>query len=504
MLGADPTNSPGENEAPLGAFSDKGALVTKAAGSILWDAGAQFLQLALGFINAAVLAIWLRPADYGTFGMAITVVGFVAVFGDIGLTSALIRHPKVGPTEETTAFILGLLGGCLLLGVSLLSAPLIGFYFRNPSAGAMAAVLSLQFLPMALSRVSVAKLNRSMRFRELSLLAILGSLSSTAAGVVAAALGAGSWSLAIAFLAAPSVLAIAYVRLERPRLVRRGYSREVARTIAGFGANLSGFTIAVSIAGLPATILLGRFADAAAVGLFSLGMRLVVIPIQRISSAFGAVFLPSLLHIDPGDRPRAYFVALRTLTMSTAPLAIGLFVVAEELVTLLPREWHGLAPVLRYFSIGMLIQPMGALPLSRLIAEGRAHVVLRLGLLAIPISWIGYSIAAHFGGVLAFVAAWSAIYIVIASIHLIVVAGDATNLLKAAQALAPPLFAAIGMGIIVHFVQAATHTAGTKMGLAIGVGAGIISYAALVRVTMPRDIARARGAIASLLRRRPT
>jgi O-antigen/teichoic acid export membrane protein len=493
---------PPPTETPSPAFMDKQTLATKAAGSIISTVGAQVIQMLLGFANAAVLTIWLGPSDYGVFGMANTVVGFIAIFGDIGLSSALIRHPQIGPSEETTGFVLALLGGAAMAAIALASAPAIGIYYRNRQAGVMAAVLAVNFLTQAVARISIVKLNRSLSFRKLSWFGIVGSVASVTTGVVAAKLGAGAWSLLFAALAAPLALSIAYLRAAPPKLTRHGYSRNVARHFATLGAQMSGFTLAVSLAALPATVLLGRVADAAAVGLFSLGFRLIVMPIQKIAAAFGAVFLPSFAQIEPQARARAYQLSLRALVMVTAPVAVGFFVVADEIVTILPSRWHSLTPMLRWFAIGCLLEPVGAIPLTRIVADGRGRLLLWMGILAIPISWISYAIAAWIGGATAFVIAWSAIYLILPPIYLMVAAEDARECLRSLRSLGPPLGSALAMGVLVELVQAASRTSGTKAGLAIGVVTGFVTYILAARTFMRQDFDRIQRSLISSLRNR--
>jgi O-antigen/teichoic acid export membrane protein len=477
------------------------SLAVAAAGSTLWNLASQVLATGIGLASAGLLTIWLTPADYGLFGMAGTVVSFFGVLGDGGLSSALIRKAQIGSVEETTGFAMGMLGGGILALGALIAAPLLGLCFHSRVVGVMAAVLATNFLILAPSRVSFAKLTRGLRFRALSILAVFVSVLGAVAGVVTAARGAGGWSLVISTLVAAAAMTALYLLAAPPRIKRGQFSPSLAREMSVLGVNLSGFSLAVAVAFLPSMLLLGRFGGPAAVGLFSMGIRLVVLSTQKLGSAFGAVFLPSVMRVPAAERQRVYIIALRTLAMCTAPVAFGVIAVADEVVRILPASWTNLAPTLRGFAIGAAVEPLPFLAIALLTAQGRSGTLLRLGLITIPITWVGFALAAWFGGLASFVITRSVLSVLGAIIFLGVTAESVGEALAVLRALRPPLLAAILMAGIVEGVQRLSGTSGKAIGLPIGVVAGVASFVGLVHVFMPEDFLRARRLVLSSFRR---
>ena len=87
----------------------------------------------MGLGSFAILSRWLTPHDYGLFGMAATVSAFVGVIGDAGVSSAIIRLPQIDAVAEATAFWLSLAGAGILTLLCGVAAPLIGWFYREPS-----------------------------------------------------------------------------------------------------------------------------------------------------------------------------------------------------------------------------------------------------------------------------------------------------------------------------------------------------------------------------------
>jgi O-antigen/teichoic acid export membrane protein len=496
---SDPTDhvAPEAGEGP-GA---RPSLAVAAAGSTIWNLAAQVLQTLLGFGTTVLLTTWLRPEDYGVFGMAGTLVAFFGILGDGGLSTALIRRSELDFTIETTAFAMTLVGGLVLAAITAIAAPGIGIYFKSREVGVMGAVLSTNFLMLAPGRVSFAKLTRGLRFRTLSVIGIATTAVASASSILAASRGFGGWSLVVSTLVAPVVMSCLYLLVAPPKIAPRLFSRPLARELSAFGAHLSGFTIAVCVAWLPWTMLLGRVVDSSAVGLFGMGTRLVVFSTDKVGSAFAAVFLPSVATMTFEERRRAYLKTLRTLAMCTAPVAIGFMAVANELVTVLSSRWSGLAPVIKGLAVGSVAAPLAMLSTTLLTADGRSGTVFRLGLFTIPVVWAGAGLAALFGGLSSFVTAWSALTIVNSIVFLSVPAADLGGAIRILRSVGRPVLAAALMGVGVTLVLRVTGTAGHRIGLPLGILAGAIFYLGFGRLLMKDDMQRGLRLFGSALRR---
>ena len=71
------------------------SLRNKTIQSLKWAFGSRIFRQIGQVIVTAVLARLLLPEDFGLLGMITIYFGFIFVFGDLGLSSALIQRKEV-------------------------------------------------------------------------------------------------------------------------------------------------------------------------------------------------------------------------------------------------------------------------------------------------------------------------------------------------------------------------------------------------------------------------
>jgi hypothetical protein len=179
-----------------------------------------------------------------------------------------------------------------------------------------------------------------------------------------------------------------------------------------------------------------------------------------------------------------------------------MFAVADELVKVLPPTWSNLAPSLRGFAIGALGESLAAMPTNLLIADGRAGTVFRLGLLNIPLAWFAFAVACWIGGLSSFVTAWSALNIIGAFLLLAVAAGNRKEWWADLRAVGRALLASVLMAGCIQFVLRITDTAGTRLGLPVGIAVGVIAYILFARLLLREEFRRGTRLVLSALTRR--
>ena len=91
--------------------SPSATLTTKTVAGAFWSALSRFGQQGLTFASTAVLAHLLPPRAYGLVGMATIATGFISLFTELGMTSAIIRRPEICDRFLSSIFWINLLLG---------------------------------------------------------------------------------------------------------------------------------------------------------------------------------------------------------------------------------------------------------------------------------------------------------------------------------------------------------------------------------------------------------
>src|SRR5213595_4290446 len=108
----------------------------------LISAVAQGAQFFLNLAYVMVLARLLVPQDFGLFAMVTTVMGFLRIFQDAGLSMATVQRQEITHAQVSNLFWVNVaVGGVATLFVAS-SAPAIAWFYREPRLVSMTLVLS--------------------------------------------------------------------------------------------------------------------------------------------------------------------------------------------------------------------------------------------------------------------------------------------------------------------------------------------------------------------------
>src|SRR5580692_2472353 len=225
---------------PLATESPQPNLSSRVLAGAGWMAVSRVVAQALSLVGVTVVARALSPGAYGLMGMAQLVIAFVSLFQDLGTSSAVIQRPDVNQRFLSTIWWLNLSISVFLTSVCWLLSPLAARFYHEPAVTCVLQILGLGFVLAAGCSVQTALLSRRLQFRSLATREIISSVFGLSIAVVMAYSGFGVWALVGASLgstAAGTVLVMVLARWA-PSF---SFSWSDIRSIARFGANLSGF-----------------------------------------------------------------------------------------------------------------------------------------------------------------------------------------------------------------------------------------------------------------------
>ncbi len=168
------------------------------------------LQLVMWPITILVIRL-LEPGDYGLLAMAMVTIGFVALFGEMGLGIALVQADKLDETAARAASAAILVCSIVMAGVIVLLAPFAALWFDEPDLIHVMSVLTLELLISSVAAVPQAQLERQLRFRSLSIAAIWSGVAGALTTLALAFAGNGVWALVLGTLASALVRTVLIV-----------------------------------------------------------------------------------------------------------------------------------------------------------------------------------------------------------------------------------------------------------------------------------------------------
>jgi O-antigen/teichoic acid export membrane protein len=379
-----------------GGMSDIGSRIVSG---VAWKAGSQITLQISRMVVALILARLLAPHDWGLAAMVMVVSGFVVVFTDSALATALIQRRKLFDEDKSTVFWLsGAIGLVLAVGGIALSGPLASFY-REPKVQPMFIALSIGFLVTALGAPQAALLAREMQFRRLELRQIAATIVGAVTGITVALQGYGAWAIvgqALAEASASTVL-LWYLTPWRPSLVVSGAS---IRRLGGFAGNVFGENLLYQIGRNLPGVVIGRVLGAAALGAFVLATNVILVPFSRIAGPLQQVFFPAFTRMrDDRERMADIWIrASRLVGVISFPALVGLVIVASDFVdVVLGSRWASATPVIQIMACVGLLTSLQTLNGEVLFALDRAGTFLRFTILWFVGTTAALAVGLHWG-----------------------------------------------------------------------------------------------------------
>jgi O-antigen/teichoic acid export membrane protein len=332
--------------------------------------GAQFF-LNLAYIMA--LARLLVPQDFGLVAMVTTVMGFLRIFQDAGLSTATVQRQEITHAQVSNLFWVNVaVGGLITLFVAAL-APAVAWFYREPRLIGITLVLSVTFLLASSAVQHVALLNRQMRFKVIAVIDVVSMLAGYLTGIGMALWKYGYWALVFANVVQVAIKLVLTWSISRWR--PRSPSRNTqTRHLLSFGVNLTAGNLMYSLARGADNLLIGRFCGAAAVGLYSRGSALLVRPLEQFIMPINAVLIPALSRIqEQHDRYRRTFLQVFEAIALMSFLFTGLLLALSYPLTLavLGPKWEAAAVIFAGFTIAALAYPLTTASTWLFASQGR-------------------------------------------------------------------------------------------------------------------------------------
>ena len=358
--------------------------------------GAQFLIQSVATI---VLARLLTPADFGLVAMVSTVTGLGQAFADLGLSEATIQRKEISHNQVSALFWINVAIGLGLTTITLISAPVLARFYREPRLVNITLLVSLTFLFGGLRVQPDAILKRQMRFAALAIRDVASYAVAVPIAILMAWRGAGYWALvALPLILNFSVMTLSWLMIKwRPSLPRR--DAHVGSMIA-FGGNVAASYFIITVSRSADNVLIGRYIGAGPLGLYSRAYNLLMLPVRQLSAPAASVAVPAFSRTqgDPERFARYYLRAVNLLMWISAPIFGFLFAAAQPVIILmLGNQWREAAPVFQILAVCALTQLLLESTIWLFVSRGQSQQLLKLLLVISPIIIASYALGLRFG-----------------------------------------------------------------------------------------------------------
>lgn len=379
-------------------------LKKKTIKGVFWSFGSQFGRQTSQFIITAILARLLLPSDFGLVSMVTVFTGFVSIFGEMGITNALIQKQDTHDGHYYSAFWLNVFVGAGLTVAFWAIAPLIAYFYKRQELIPILKAVSINFIISSFAIIQQSILMKNMDFKKIMVRDLTAVILSGILGIFLALHGLGVWSLVTQLIVYTllNTLLLWILSGWRPRL---HFSRSDIKDIWSFSANMAGANFVNYIARNVDSLLIGRFLGAQALGYYSLAYKLMMIPVQNITWAIGKVLFPvfSKMQEDLNRLKSAYLKIVDLISFISFPAMVWLFIFAPEFVRLVyGSKWVDIVALIRILCFCGMLQSVYLTVTNITLSMGRADLHFYIGILnligvslfvSIGLNWGIYGVA---------------------------------------------------------------------------------------------------------------
>lgn len=326
---------------------------------ILYMGIGRYVTILISLVITAVLSRILEPAEFGVVAIATFFINFFSTLSITGITPAIIQNQDL--TKEkynyifTFTFYLGIAMGLFFAAL----APYIARYYTDlKHLEAICYILSINIFFSILSIVPNAILLKSKEFRFISIRTIVIQIIVGIVAVVAALNGVGVFALLINPIIGSILLFILSIR-KIPLSLMPKFEWPTVKLIFSYSLYQMLFNLIHIVYRGIDKILIGKFFSATSLGYYEKSYRLMMLPLENISSVMNPVLHPVLSGAgrDKEFIFTSYCRITKILSLVGFLLTSFLYFTSHELVILFfGDKWLPSVPVFQILSLSVGIQ----------------------------------------------------------------------------------------------------------------------------------------------------
>jgi lipopolysaccharide exporter len=318
-----------------------------------WITVSTIISTSFQFVQVAVLARLLNPADFGLVSVSSLIIAFFQVFANLGFSNSIIYKQESDRNVLSTLYYLNLAVGVLIFILIHLTAPYIISFYHEPKLAQVLDLSSYYFLIAYFGQIYMFLLEKELRFKSVAIIDITGTVMGSIVTVTLAFNDYHELSLIIGALVMQTVKSALQItfgfRFFVPRLF---FNINNIKEHLRFGIYNMGDGFLGYIQSNTDNIFLGGMLGVKMLGYYTIAYQLCVFPIMKLNPIILQVAYPILAKMkeNTADLKKSYLKILDFISYCNMPLLAGLFITANGVVPLIYGPgWEQTTELIRIF-----------------------------------------------------------------------------------------------------------------------------------------------------------
>lgn len=346
----------------------------------------------LGLIANLVLTILLSPAIFGIYIIVLSIISLLNYFSDIGLAASLIQKKEISDDDIKTTFTVQQLLIISLVIIGFTAGSFIRKFYSLPQDGLILYwALLVSFFISSLKTIPSVLLERRIHFQKIVLVQVVENTVFYLTVVITAILGFGLKSFAFGVLirSVTGLILIYSISFWIPKI---GISLKSLKNLLSFGAPFQASSFLALFKDDLITLFLGKVLGFTGLGYIGWAKKWAEAPIRIIMDNISRVLFPVISRVQE-DKQKIKNIVEKFLyyqTLLLAPIMLGLVLMMERLIFLIPRynKWLPALPLFYLFCFSAFFSSFSTPFINLFNALGKVKISLSFMLFWTIVTWI--------------------------------------------------------------------------------------------------------------------
>lgn len=328
-----------------------------------WFLIAAILVNVTQFFTKIYLTRLLSPADFGVVAIGITLLSFINIFHDMGLSAALMQRQKDTKESFNAVFSFTLFFGIIFAMVLFTSTQFLANFFNDTRLSTVILLMASTIPFGAIIIPSSVYLSKNFLFFRRFIVETIPPFIASIISITLALRGWGYQSIAIGYITGPlSYAALLWcITPWKPRLI---FNKTIFKQLLSYGsfvfvANLSALAIAQGD-----NLIVGKMLTTTALGYYAIAYTLATLPTVNLAHILSKVFLPLFAKVQDQQitLTKSFLKSMRVMSNIAFPIPAGTILITPFIFSIIGEKWLPAYNALIILSFLALFKSLSVIP----------------------------------------------------------------------------------------------------------------------------------------------
>ena len=348
----------------------------RVARSFLYSGIGTAASKAISVVAIFVALKFISSEDFGAASIVFAVFSIVHAVTELGLGTALVQKKDLDENQIHSLFWVSMAFSALIYVLLFFAAPLLAWYYDEPTLSPLLRVYGLGVLLFALYLVPRNLMVKELKFRRIAIIDSVPLLLSSLAMIGLAVMDYGAWAFILSELINRG-LQFLFCFMFRPYIPRFRLNFAEIRDMISFGLYATGSRLLYNFYIQADYLIVGKVFGLEAAGIYTLAYRVVADPVRTLASIINQVAYPAFAALqDNIPALKTYLFNISRASLILIGLVLSLIVVYIDwlLLAIGYEKWLDAVPLIRVFGLLGLARTVSPLVPQLLNAMGQAKL----------------------------------------------------------------------------------------------------------------------------------